>query len=207
MSALRPKIVLASGSPRRAELLSRLGLPFVVRVSGVDESGLEHLSPPAQARELARLKARAVWQRGDWVLAADTVVALEDRVLGKPADRDEYRRFIRLLSGRRHTVFTGFVLLHPEGAEHAHVEPAEVYFRRLADWEIEWYVASGEGMDKAGGYGVQEKGMVLVERLEGDFYTVMGLPVARVWEALTKAGYPMVTTATSPADNGVQADD
>jgi septum formation protein len=207
MSDLRPKIVLASGSPRRAELLSRLGLPFVVRVSGVDESGLEHLSPPEQARELARLKARAVWQPGDWVLAADTVVAVEDRVLGKPADQAECRHFIRLLSGRKHTVFTGFVLLDPAGTEHAQVEPAEVFFRSLADWEIEWYVASGEGMDKAGAYGVQEKGMVLVERLEGDFYTVMGLPVARVWEALSRAGYPLVEPAIPWGRNGVGADD
>ncbi|MER3480268.1 MAG: septum formation protein Maf [Meiothermus sp.] len=191
MSDLRPTIVLASASPRRAELLFRLGLPFVARVSGVDESGLEHLSPPEQALELARLKARSVWQRGEWVLAADTVVALAGQVLGKPADPAENRVFLRLLSGRQHTVFTGLALLNPAGAEYALVEPAEVFFRALADWEIGWYVASGEGMDKAGGYGVQGKGMVLVERIEGDFYTVMGLPMARAWGALAQAGYPL----------------
>lgn len=188
-------IVLASGSPRRAELLSRLGLPFVVRVSGADEAGLEHLSPLQQAGELAQRKARTVWQPGEWVLAADTLVALGKQVLGKPADQGEYRRFIRLLSGRDHTVFTGFALRTPEGAEYTGVEATRVFFRELADWEIEWYVASGEGMDKAGGYGVQGKGMVLVERLEGDFYAVMGLPVARVWEGLKQAGYPLASAS------------
>lgn len=191
MSDLRPTIVLASASPRRAELLLRLGLPFVARVSGVDETGLEHLPPAEQALELARLKARSVWHRGEWVLAADTVVALAGQVLGKPADQAENRVFLRRLSGRQHTVFTGLALLNPAGAEYALVEPAEVFFRALADWEIGWYVASGEGMDKAGGYGVQGKGMVLVERIEGDFYTVMGLPMARAWGALAQAGYPL----------------
>lgn len=191
--------MLASASPRRAELLFRLGLPFVVRASGVDESGLEHLTPPEQALELARLKARSVGQPGEWVLAADTLVALQERVLAKPADQAEYRHFIRLLSGRGHTVFTGFALRDPKGREWRGVEATQVFFRELADWEIEWYVASGEGMDKAGGYGVQGKGMVLVERIVGDFYTVMGLPVARVWKALVQAGFPLALPAANEA--------
>ncbi len=184
----RRTLVLASGSPRRSELLARLGLPFVVRPPRVSEELPAGEEPAAAALRLAAEKARAA--SGEWVVAADTVVAVDGRVLGKPRDRAENRRFLELLSGRSHTVHTGLAVLHPGGLETL-VSSTEVRFRELADWEITAYAASGEGLDKAGGYGIQEKGMMLVAGIEGDFFTVMGLPVAQLWEVLARAGYPL----------------
>jgi len=183
-----PVIVLASGSPRRRELLARLGLPHRVEPPQVGESAPAGEDPAASARRLARLKARAA--RGSWVVAADTVVAVDHRVLGKPRDPEENRRFLELLSGRDHWVHTGLAVRAP-GGEAALVSSARVRFRKLQDWEIAAYAASGEGLDKAGGYGIQEKGMVLVEGIVGDFFTVMGLPVALLWETLAQLGYPL----------------
>ncbi|AWR87399.1 Maf family protein [Meiothermus taiwanensis] len=184
-----PTLILASGSPRRAELLRRLALPFEARPADINEESLRHLEPSQMAQELAVQKAQAVWQPGQWVLAADTVVALEGQTLGKPHNPQENRRFLEQLSGRRHTVYTGFAILKPDGAVHREVALAQVTFRPLQAWELEWYVQSGEGLDKAGGYGAQGLGMVLLERIEGDFYTVMGLPVSRVWQRLYELGY------------------
>ncbi len=184
----RRTLVLASGSPRRRELLARLGLPFVVRPPEVSEELPVGEEPAAAALRLAAEKARA--GGGEWVVAADTVVAVDGRVLGKPRDRAENRHFLELLSGRSHTVHTGLAVLHPGGLETL-VSSTEVRFRELADWEIAAYAASGEGLDKAGGYGIQEKGMMLVAGIEGDFFTVMGLPVAQLWEVLARAGYPL----------------
>lgn len=184
-----PPLVLASESPRRAELLRRLGLPFRTCPANLDETSLAHLPPAQMARALAQEKAKAVWKAGEWVLAADTVVALEGTVLGKPANAQENRRFLEQLSGRSHTVYTGVSIVIPRGELHSTVAEAEVTFRRLTPWEIQWYVESGEGLDKAGGYGAQGLGMVLLEGLRGDFYTVMGLPVSRVWERLAELGY------------------
>jgi len=183
-----PTLVLASQSPRRAELLERLGLPFISRPANIDEEALGHLPPAQMARALSQEKAKAVWQ-GGWVLAADTVVALGSRVLGKPGDTEENKAFLQTLSARTHTVFTGVSIITPKGELHSAVAEAEVTFRRLSDWEIGWYARSGEGLDKAGGYGAQGLGMVLLEGINGDFYTVMGLPVSRVWERLKELGY------------------
>ncbi|WP_183677799.1 Maf family protein [Oceanithermus desulfurans] len=188
MATSRPVIVLASGSPRRRELLARLGLPHRVEPPSVDESVVPGEDPADAARRLAQLKVRST--PGAWVLAADTVVAVDGRILGKPRDLAENRRFLELLSGRDHWVHTGLALRAPAGTA-ALVSSTRVRFRKLADWEIAAYAASGEGLDKAGGYGIQEKGMVLVEAVEGDFFTVMGLPVARLWEALARLGYPL----------------
>jgi len=184
----RPTLVLASGSPRRRELLRRLGLPFTVSPPAVDEAPAAGETPRQSALRLARLKARAA--AGDWVVAADTVVEIGGRSLGKPRDAAENERFLHLLSGRPHLVHTGLAVIAPNG-EKTLVSTTSVYFRRLADWEIKAYAASGEGLDKAGGYGIQEKGMALVEKIEGDFFTVMGLPVAALWESLAELGYPL----------------
>jgi len=184
-----PTLILASRSPRRAELLGRLALPFETHPADIDEEALRHLEPAQIAQELAMQKAKAVWQPGQWVLAADTVVALEGETLGKPKDLEENKVFLERLSGRTHTVYTGFAILKPEGFLHCEVAPAQVTFRPLQAWELEWYAKSGEGLDKAGGYGAQGLGMVLLERIEGDFYTVMGLPVSRVWQRLYELGY------------------
>lgn len=184
-----PTLILASQSPRRAELLERLGLPFIPRPAHIDEEALAHLEPAQMALELATKKAKAVWQPGQWVLAADTVVALGSQTLGKPKDLQENESFLWQLSGRTHTVHTGFAILRPDGFLHRETVGADVRFRRLAAWEVEWYLKSGEGLDKAGGYGAQGLGMVLLERIEGDFYTVMGLPISRVWQGLYELGY------------------
>jgi septum formation protein len=181
-----PTLVLASASPRRAELLSRLSLPFEVKPAYIDED-LPY--PAAQlAQTLAVQKARAVW-KSDWVLAADTVVALGENILGKPKNAQQNKDFLALLSGQSHTVYTGFALATPGGEMHSELAATKVYFRNLEPWEIDWYAASQEGLDKAGGYGAQGLGMVLVERLEGDFYTVMGLPISQVWQRLGELGY------------------
>ncbi len=184
-----PTIILASQSPRRAELLQRLALPFRIHPANIDEEALGHLAPSQMARELATRKAQAIWQPGQWVLAADTVVAMGCETLGKPRNKSENIAFLRRLSGRSHTVYTGFSILKPDGVLHSEVAEAQVTFRALQEWELEWYAGSGEGLDKAGGYGAQGLGMVLLERIEGDFYTVMGLPVSRVWQRLNELGY------------------
>lgn len=184
-----PTLILASQSPRRAELLQRLALPFEARPADINEESLRHLEPARMALELATQKAQAIWQPGQWVLAADTVVALGNETLGKPRNPQENRQFLERLSGRSHTVYTGFAILKPDGAVHREVALAQVTFRPLQAWELEWYLQSGEGLDKAGGYGAQGLGMVLLERIEGDFYTVMGLPVSRVWQRLYELGY------------------
>lgn len=184
-----PTLILASQSPRRAELLMRLSLPFEARPADIDEEALGHLEPPQMAQALAAQKAQTIWRPGQWVLAADTVVEMDAETLGKPQDIEENKAFLRRLSGRTHTVYTGFAIQKPEGYLHSEVAAAKVAFRVLQEWELEWYASSGEGLDKAGGYGAQGLGMVLIEHIEGDFYTVMGLPVSRVWQRLYELGY------------------
>lgn len=184
-----PTLILASQSPRRAELLSRLALPFQTRPANIDEESLHHLPPAQMAQSLAAQKAQTVWEAGHWVLAADTVVALGSRTLGKPRDEAENIAFLEELSGITHSVFTGFCIVQPSGKSLSEVAEARVTFRKLSQWELQWYAQSGEGLDKAGGYGAQELGMVLLEKIEGDFYTVMGLPVSRVWQRLQELGY------------------
>lgn len=187
--AKAPTLVLASQSPRRADLIGRLGLRYITRPAYLDEEALGHLPPQAMAQELALAKAKTAWQSGEWVLGADTVVAFDDQVLGKPKDTAENRRFLQQLSGRSHTVYTGIAIVQPSGLAESEVALAEVKFRELAPWEIEWYAHSGEGLDKAGGYGAQALGMVLLEGIQGDFFTVVGLPVSRVWQMLSRLGF------------------
>lgn len=184
-----PTLVLASQSPRRAELIARLGLNYITRPAHLDEEALGHLPPKQMALELALAKAKAVWQSGEWVLGADTVVAFDNRVLGKPKDKTENQAFLQQLSGRSHWVYTGIGIVQPSGQAHGEAVETEVRFRELSGWEIEWYAESGEGLDKAGGYGAQALGMVLLDSIQGDFFTVVGLPVSRVWEALIKLGF------------------
>ena len=184
-----PTIILASQSPRRSELLSRLSLPFQVKPADIDEDRLGHLAPKIMAQTLAAEKAKAIGAIGQWVLAADTVVALGEETLAKPKDTAENRRFLERLSGLTHVVYTGFAVQTPDQTLHSYVAEAAVTFRRLSNWELDWYAASGEGLDKAGGYGAQGLGMVLLDKIDGDFYTVMGLPVSRVWQSLHDLGY------------------
>ncbi|MBI0445673.1 septum formation protein Maf [Deinococcus sp. DB0503] len=182
------EVILASGSPRRRNLLANLGVPFRVVVSGEAEDSPER-DPARLAGELATLKARAVAQSHPdaVVIAADTVVALGEELLGKPADEAENRAFVRRLAGRTHQVYTGVTVLSG-GQESGGVERTNVTFRALTDSEIAHYARTGEGLDKAGGYGIQGVGMALVTRIDGDYSNVVGFPLALVIRLLRGAG-------------------
>lgn len=175
---MSPPVVLASGSPRRLELLRRLGLDPEVRPADVDEAPLPGEAPAATVARLAAAKARAVDGPADLlVIGADTEVVLDGDVLGKPADAAGAAALLRSLSGREHVVLTG-VHVRFAGREAAAVEATVVRFRALRDDEIEAYVATGEPLDKAGGYGIQGAGGMFVERIEGSDTNVVGLPLA-----------------------------
>ncbi|HHX73610.1 MAG TPA: septum formation inhibitor Maf [Firmicutes bacterium] len=185
------KIILASASPRRAELLRRLGLQFTVRRSEVDESGVTAATPAEQALLLARRKAEAVAAQEETgiIIAADTIVHLQGTILGKPAGYREAQSMLSLLSGRTHEVLTGVALIRqPEGYRAGHVETTRVTFRRLTEAEIGWYLESGEAFDKAGGYGIQGRAAVFVKKIDGCYFNVVGLPLAALWTMLTQAG-------------------
>ncbi len=174
------EIILASGSPRRKELLTRLGVQFRVRSADVDENSPEP-DPQILVQFLANKKARAVQslEPERIILAADTVVAFEGQLLQKPISKLENANFIRALSGNWHEVFTGVCILTPS-AQALGFERTRVKFRDLSSAEVLGYANSGEGLDKAGGYGIQEMGMALVEKIEGDFFNVVGLPIAKM---------------------------
>lgn len=181
-------LVLASGSPRRRTVLAALGLDFDVRPPELAEELRGGESAAAAARRLAEEKAAAVEAAADeLVLAADTIVALDGRLLGKPANPAEAVEMLAALGGRAHTVVTGIALRHADG-HWSSVARTDVVFRPLERAEIDAYVATGEPLDKAGAYGIQGFGAALVERIEGDFYNVMGLPIPALLELLARAG-------------------
>jgi len=181
-------LVLASKSPRRAEILQGAGVPFIVRAADIHEQREPGESPENYARRLAFDKAAAVQLARDEVaLGADTIVVVDDRVLEKPADAAEARRMLALLSGREHEVITGICLR----SEHRSVVDAavtRVQFAPLSPREIEEYVASGEPMDKAGAYAIQGLASKFIERIEGDYFNVVGLPIALVSRRLREFG-------------------
>lgn len=182
-----PVLVLASGSPRRRQLLEMLGIPVEVRPSHVPESPAPGEPPRAYAERLAREKAAAV--PGPVVLGADTTVVVEGEMLEKPADAADALRMLRRLQGRTHEVITA-VALKTAGGTLVATDVTAVTFRPADDDFLRAYVATGEPMDKAGAYGIQGYGAALVERIEGDFFGVMGLPVRLVLDLLARAGYP-----------------
>ena len=193
------RLILASASPRRAALLRAAGIAFDVLAADVDESVLPGEAPEAHVRRLAGAKVDAVRPRAGErpVLGADTVVVVDAEILGKPRDRDDAVRMLRLLSGRTHQVMTGVALsggatapastgaLEPLTPE---VEVTTVEFARLTTAEIDWYVASGEPVDKAGAYAVQGLASRFVTRIEGSYSIVVGLPVALVYKLCKQAG-------------------
>ena len=187
------RLVLASASPRRAELLRAAGIQFDVVPADVDETMDVEDTPEGYVRRIAQLKAEAVLPRagGRPVLGADTIVIVDHLVLGKPSDAVDAGRMLRLLSGREHAVMTGVCLINP-AAESGRVQLSttrtRVGFATLTEDEISWYVASGEPMDKAGGYAVQGLASRFVTRIEGSYSNVVGLPVAVVYELCTRAG-------------------
>jgi septum formation protein len=175
------QIVLASQSPRRAELLRRLGLSFRVRVSEVNEDSNER-DPECLVEQLASAKAQAValLEPTAIIIAADTTVVLDGTILNKPKDIAENLEFITRLSGHWHQVYSGIAIITPDGRLASASEQTWVRFRALTASEIAGYVATGEGLDKAGGYGIQERGMALVSAIEGDYFNIVGLPIARL---------------------------
>lgn len=177
------RIILASSSPRRREILSKLGLEFEVVPPQVEEGTFG--DPVTTARRLSLLKAIDVWKRNKdaLVIGADTLVYIKDRILGKPKDVEEAVRMLRTLSGRWHRVVTA-VSFVARGIRRTVHDIAGVKFRSLTEEEIRFYVSTGEPLDKAGAYGVQGFGSTIVERIEGNFFTVMGLPVVKVYEVL-----------------------
>jgi septum formation protein len=188
-----PAIVLASGSPRRRDLLAALGLDFEVRPAEVDESPLPGESSAELVARLSWIKASTVAsvRPGALVIAADTVVVLDGEVLSKPVDAAENRTFIARLAGRRHRVLTGHTLMLG-GRCAGEVCRTEVEFRPLDAAEIERYIASGEGLDKAGGYGIQGLGASLVPRIEGCYFNVVGLSLATVVACASRLGVALV---------------
>jgi nucleoside triphosphate pyrophosphatase len=189
------KLILASASPRRSEILRNAGLQFEIRKTDVDESRLAHEPPGDYVRRLAlskALSAAAKYRELDneaVVLGADTVVVVDADILGKPASQDDARSMLRRLSGRIHEVHTGLALLRTPGAERRVVEEiTRVHFASLSEQEIEAYIATGEPFDKAGAYAIQGIGGRYVTRIEGCYFNVMGLPLAKLWLLLRELG-------------------
>lgn len=179
------EIILASASPRRKELLSTAGLEFTVKIADVEEIIPENATPYEVVKSLALQKAQAVAKDNpdSVVIGSDTVVALDGVILGKPKDEEDAVRMLTALSGRTHTVYTGVALIHGERIRNF-CEATEVKFYPLTEEEICSYVATKEPMDKAGAYGIQGKGCVLVEKIIGDYFNVVGLPVSKVCREL-----------------------
>ena len=184
------KIVLASGSPRRKELLEMMSLEFEICPAKGEEKLEKNLSPKETVRSLAKAKAKEVaaeYPAGTAIIAADTIVWAEGEILGKPKDRADAVRMLEMLSGKSHSVFTGICVICDDVTVLG-VEETEVRFRRLSRSEIEAYVETGEPMDKAGAYGIQGKASVFIEGIKGDYFNVMGLPLCRLGEILKTIG-------------------
>ena len=177
-------LILASQSPRRKELLGLFGIPFEIRVADIDET-MDHAMPAQQeVAGVSRLKALAVPRSADdVVVAADTIVVCQGKVLGKPHSEAEARQMLQLLSGRDHQVMTGVTVLRGQ-REVVFTEITDLHFRELSDREIGRYIATGEPMDKAGAYGIQGGAALFCEKMHGDYYNVMGLPVCRLGQIL-----------------------
>lgn len=184
MDHLREKLVLASGSPRRAEILDRAGWPYEVIVAGVDESVHLQEDPAAYVQRLARSKAEAVAQRleNGLVLGADTTVVVANEILGQPLDEADAKRMLNLLNSKWHEVLTGVALVTTGGESRVAYEQTRVRFAEMSETEIDWYVASGEPFGKAGAYAIQGKAALFIEEIQGDYFNIMGLPIRLVYE-------------------------
>jgi septum formation protein len=196
-----PPLILASSSPRRAGYLSELGFSFIQVAPAVDEAIRRGETPRRYARRLAESKAAAVALRypRHWVVGADTTVVVDGKFLGKPANRGDARRMLELLSGRSHQVVSAIALAQaPDGLLRSRVSTTRVSFRELSASEIRRYVETGEPMDKAGAYGIQGKGGILVSRIEGSFSNVVGFPLEKFLELWNDAGLPLPWSESRP---------
>jgi len=184
-------IILASASPRRKELLEKIGLKFTVDPTEFPEEMRTDLRPEGLAKAISMGKAMAAARKhpGSIIIAADTFGVLRGKIIGKPKDANDARQILRAMSGKSHRVITGFTILDTSSKKWVtrSIE-TRVYFRKLNDEEIESYVKSGEPLDKAGAYGIQGLGAVIVEKIVGDYYNVMGLPLSAVTESLKEFG-------------------
>ena len=202
-----PPLVLASASPRRTAILQMLGLAHEVVATHIPEEFHPSETPDGHVERLAREKALAgARSRPDaLVLGGDTVVVLDGVVLGKPAGPEDAVAMLLRLSGRRHVVHSGLALAEPRGVVHSAVDRTGVVFRPFAEAEARAYVATGEPLDKAGAYGIQERGAALVSEIEGDYYTVVGLPVAALLSLLERAGWGYTFGGLARAPRGSEA--
>lgn len=180
------EIILASSSPRRRELFSKLGVPFEIITSNVVETSVQAEVMEEYVREVALLKSREVAQSaaGKTIIGADTVVVFEDSLLHKPKTKEEAIAHLQRLSNNVHQVMTAVAIIQPDGTEETFVEKTLVYFKELSLELIEFYVETGDPFDKAGGYGIQTLGTLLVDRIDGDYNNVVGLPLASLFEKL-----------------------
>ena len=182
-----PKLILASASPRRAEILRSVGWPFAALPAHIDESREDGEKADAYVERVARVKAEAVAARspGSLVLGADTVVVIDDQILGKPRDEDDAHRMLRVLNGRWHQVLTGMALVNvADGQSKVAHEVTEVRFAEMSDEEINWYVATAEPMDKAGAYAIQGHGALFIKEIRGEYFNVVGLPVRLLYRLI-----------------------
>ena len=180
------ELILASQSPRRRELLGLFRLNFVIRVADIDETMNPEISPYEEVARVSREKALAVSrQEDDVVIAADTIVVCEEKVLGKPHTPEEAVQMLRLLSGRDHQVMTGMTVVRGQKVLSC-TEVTDIHFRELSEKEIAAYVSTGEPMDKAGAYGIQGGAALFAEKMVGDYYNVMGLPVCKLHRMLNE---------------------
>ena len=193
----RPELVLASGSPRRTELLALLGLCFKIVPADIDESAHERESPSAYVARLAAGKAMVVakGQPATVVIGADTAVVVDEDIVGKPADAAEARTTLRRLSGRAHEVRTGLAVVHGDDIAET-VVSTYVWFTELDEATIDWYVATGEPLDKAGAYGIQGVGGAFVEAIQGSYHNVVGLPLVELSELVVDLGFELRDWAT-----------
>jgi septum formation protein len=186
-----PCIILASKSPRRRYLLKQAGLSFTVIPSGFDETSVPIISPENYVKILAECKALEISEKHpeSWVIGADTIVVINNEILGKPKSRDEAGIMLRQLRGQVHQVFTGYAILcKAKGKKISETVKTDVLFKELSDEEVEWYIHTKEPFDKAGAYAIQGLGTFLVKRINGSYTNVVGLPVCEVLEFLLKEG-------------------
>ena len=185
---LREKLVLASGSPRRAEILERAGWAHEIIVAGIDETLLPDEEAAAYVQRLARSKAEKVASGLDHglVLGADTTVVVANQILGQPVDEADARRMLDLLNAKWHDVLTGVAVVRVGGETRVAYETTRVRFAEMSDDEIDWYIGTGEPFGKAGAYGIQGKASLFIEEIDGDYFNIMGLPLRLVYELAHK---------------------
>lgn len=185
---LREKLILASSSPRRKELLDAVGWPYEAVVAGIDESLRRNEDPAAYVQRLARSKAEAVAAglESGLVLGADTTVVIDNAILGQPIDDEDAHRMLKLLNGNWHEVLTGVAAVRIGGETRVDYETTRVRFAKMSDREIDWYVATGEARGKAGAYGIQGAAGLFIEEIQGDYFNIVGLPIRLVYELTGK---------------------